>query len=87
MHTVELLEQAKAVAERMGYRIRQEWLGGEGGGRCEFSGRKWIFVDVSLPVSDQLDQIIDSLREDDGVYRLTTLSSGLSRLLGVRKSA
>ena len=87
MHTVELLEQAKAVAAQLGYRIRQEWLGGGGGGRCEFSGRKWMFVDVSLPVSDQLDQIIDSLREDDGVYGLTTLSPPMSRLLGIRKSA
>ena len=86
MHTVELMEQAKAVAERLGYRVRQEWLGGEGGGGCEFSGQKWIFVDVSLPIPDQLYQIADALREDDAIHGLT-LSPPMSRLLGIRKSA
>jgi hypothetical protein len=28
MHTVELLEQAQRAAERLGYGVRQEWLGG-----------------------------------------------------------
>ena len=40
MHTVDLLEQACALAEQLGYRTRQEWLGGSGGGACEFGGRK-----------------------------------------------
>ena len=86
MHTVELLEQAKAVAEQLGHRVRQEWLGGDAGGGCEFSGQKWIFIDVSLPATDQLDQIVQALREDDAVYGLT-LSAAMSRLLGIRRSA
>ena len=50
MHTVELLEQACAIAEQLGYQTRQEWLGGTGGGTCEFGGRKWIFIDLALSV-------------------------------------
>lgn len=86
MHRVELLEQAKAVAERLGYRIRQEWLGGSRGGSCEISGQKWLFIDLTLSVSDQLDQTVEALREDGGIHRLT-LPSALSDRLGIRKSA
>ena len=45
MHTVELMEQAVVVAKALGYGVRQEWLGGCGGGACEVGGRKWIFLD------------------------------------------
>ena len=48
MHTVEMLERLKDLAERSGYTVRHEWLGGVGGGACQFAGRKWIFVDLSL---------------------------------------
>jgi hypothetical protein len=64
MHTVEMLEGLKQVAEAAGYTVRQEWLGGVGGGACEFAGRKWIFLDLSLPVIEQLDQIAAALRDD-----------------------
>ena len=45
MHTVEMLERLLALAGQMGYVIRQEWLGGSGGGECQFGGRRYIFVD------------------------------------------
>src|SRR5262245_13211882 len=48
MRTVELLEQAISTSQELGYRIRYEWLGGSGGGACEFAGRKWLFVDLAL---------------------------------------
>ena len=57
MHTVELREQALAVAEQLGYHIRQEWLGGSGGGQCEFAGRKWIFVDLALSAGNNLNRL------------------------------
>jgi hypothetical protein len=67
MHTVEMLERLKEVAERAGYTVRQEWLGGTGGGACEFAGRKWIFVDLALSVVEQLDQVAGALKNDPAV--------------------
>ena len=85
MHTVELREQALAVAEQLGYRIREEWMGGSGGGYCEFAGRKWIFVDLALNAVEQLEQIAEALRSDPAVGTVT-LSRPLRMLLGVRRS-
>lgn len=70
MHTVEMLEQLEAVAEEAGYTVRHEWLGGAGGGACEFAGRKWIFLDLSLSVVEQLDQLAGALRHEPGYWRL-----------------
>jgi hypothetical protein len=87
MHTVELMEQAVDVAERLGYTIRQEWLGGAGGGGvCEFGGQKWIFVDIALNAVEQLDQLANALQQDPGIY-LLELSTPLQQLLGVRRAA
>jgi hypothetical protein len=68
MHTVELLERMMDVAQRAGYTVRLEWLGGAGGGACEFAGRKWIFVDLALSVVEQLDQLSSALKDDPAVY-------------------
>ncbi len=61
MHTVELLEEAIAVAVGSGYKIRQEWFGGSAAGACEFNGQKWIFVDLSLGPREQLEQVLGAL--------------------------
>jgi len=86
MHTVEMLEQALALAGRLGYKIRQEWLGGSGGGACEIAGQKCFFVDLAVDSSDQLDQLVETLQGDPGIYA-AELSPELRSLLGVRKSA
>ena len=86
MHTVELLEQAIGVAERLGYGTRQEWLGGSGGGACEFGGRKWIFVDLALNAVEQLDQVAHSLRADPAIHTIE-LSSEMRQLLDIRRAA
>ena len=54
MHTVELLEEALAVAEQLGFAIRHEWMGGTGGA-CEIAGKLWLFVDLSLTTDEQLE--------------------------------
>ena len=64
MHTVEMLEQSVALAERIGYEIRQVWLGGSGGGACEIKGRKVIFLDLALGPADQLETVIEALRRE-----------------------
>jgi hypothetical protein len=86
MHTVELLDQALKTAERLGYGIRQEWLGGTGGGACSFSGRKWIFVDLALNPVEQLDQVIKALKEDSQIYSVD-LSAGMACLLELPAAA
>jgi len=64
MHSVERLEQLKRLAEEAGYTIRYEWLGGVGGGACEFAGRKWLFIDLALSVLEQLQQVEEALQAD-----------------------
>jgi hypothetical protein len=86
MHTVELLEHALSIAETLGYRVRQEWLGGAGGGACEFAGRRWIFVDLSLNATEQLDQVRGALMADPAVYTLD-LSPAMRKLLDIRRAA
>jgi hypothetical protein len=86
MHTVELLEEAIALAERVGYQIRQEWLGGSGGGACEIKGRKWIFLDLAAGPVDHVEQVLDALRHEPGVVQLP-MSHKLRDLLELRKTA
>jgi hypothetical protein len=75
MHSVELLERLESVAENAGYTVRHEWLGGAGGGACEFAGRKWIFVDLSLPVTEQLAQLAGALQHDPACWGLNLHST------------
>jgi hypothetical protein len=86
MHTVELLEHALNLAEQIGYRVRQEWLGGTGGGACEFAGRKWIFVDLALNAVEQLEQVTAALRSDPAIYTVD-LSPAMRKLFDIRRAA
>jgi hypothetical protein len=63
MHTtVSLVAQAVTVAQRLGYEVRQEWLGGNGGGRCELRGRKLLFLDLAQGPAEQLEGLLGALR-------------------------
>jgi hypothetical protein len=86
MHTIELIEAGLALAKRLGYKIRQEWLGGAGGGGCELKGRKIFFLDLALTPEEQLDQLLDTLRRDPLTTKLD-VPSRLRELLAVRKIA
>ena len=86
MHTVEMLEAALRLAEQMGYSVRHEWLGGSGGGACEFNGRKWVFVDLALTVPEQLDQVAGALRNDPLIFTIE-VDSPLEQLLELRRAA
>ncbi len=86
MHTVELMERAICVAREMGYGVRQEWMGGCGGGACEVGGRKWIFLDVALTTTEQLDQLTSALQSDPAIYHVP-LPRELAEFMSIRKSA
>ncbi len=86
MHTVDMLDQALHLAGRLGYQVRYEWLGGNGGGGCELRGQKVLFMDLALAPDDQLDQVLDTLRFSPEIATLP-ISDQLRNLLGVRKIA
>lgn len=83
MHTVELLEECLEVARGLGYHVRHEWLGGVGGGACEFGGRRWIFLDLGLNSAEQLEQAAQALRGDPRLVG-QRISATLSRVLQVQ---
>jgi hypothetical protein len=86
MHTVDLLEQCLDLAVALGYQVRQDWLGGSGGGACQLKGQKWLFVDLAASPLEQLDQAAEALRNDPAVPG-RPLSPALARLLDLRKTA
>lgn len=85
MHTVELLDAARDVATRLGYKIREEHLDG-GGGSCTVHGQKWIFIDLAANASEQLEQVTTALVADPLIYTADLIPE-LASYLGVRKSA
>ena len=86
MPIVELLEQCMTAAQQLGYAVRHEWLNSRGGGACEFSGKKWIFIDIAQSPEEQLDQVIELLRKDPQLDQLH-LSSELRSLVDRRRAA
>ena len=74
MHTVDLLDRALAAAQQLGFKVRQEWIGGFGGGGCQIKNQKWIFVDIALSPADQLRQVAEALRGDPGLPELQLAS-------------
>jgi hypothetical protein len=86
MHTVEMLDHCLDLAVRLGYEIRPEFLGGNGGGGCELRGKKIFFLDLALDPTDQLDLAVETLRHDAEAMNLP-MPHELRELLAVRKSA
>ena len=85
MHTVELLEEAIALAKQVGYRVRQEWLDG-GGGDCEIRGQKWLFLDLAAGPLDHLELVLEILRREPDAVSLP-MPYQLRELLAVRRIA
>jgi hypothetical protein len=86
MHTVELLHEAVDAAKRLGYEVRQDWLGGDGGGHCIVRGRKWLLLDVAQTADEQLEVVADALRGETAAPRVVK-SRELAERLDVRSIA
>jgi hypothetical protein len=86
MHTVELLQEAVEAARQLGYEVRQDWLGGNGGGHCLVRGRKWLLLDLAQSADEQLDVLAEALRGDVGAARAVK-SPELAERLNVRSAA
>lgn len=85
MHAVELLEQAIALADRLGWAVRQDWFGGSHAGTCELKGRRFIFIDLATSPREQLDQVLEALRSLPNLDQ-TAVPAPLQALLGLRKA-
>ncbi|MGL4512871.1 MAG: hypothetical protein ACRCT8_07245 [Lacipirellulaceae bacterium] len=82
----ELLDEAIGLAERLGCEIREEFLGGSGGGFGLLRGRKVVLLDLNQSVREQLDYVADALR---GERRLVDadMSAPLAEFLAPRRVA
>lgn len=86
MHTVELYEALKSFADSLGYQIREENLGGIGGGACEVAGRKCIFVDIATSSAEQLDQLVLAISQDPLIFT-ANLPQNLQHLFSMQRAA
>jgi hypothetical protein len=86
MHTVELLREALDAANRLGFEVRQDWLGGNGGGHCLVRGRKWILLDLAQTVDEQLGVLVEALSSEPTARRAVK-SPELAERLCVRSAA
>jgi hypothetical protein len=86
MHKVELLNEALQAARRLGYEVRQDWLGGNGGGHCLVRGRKWLLLDMAQTADEQLDVVAEALRGEVEAARAVQ-SPELAKRLNVRSVA
>jgi hypothetical protein len=86
MHTAELLKEAVEAARRLGYEVREDWLGGNGGGHCIVRGRKWLLLDVAQTAEERLDVVADALRGESGAV-CAVKSRELAQRLDLRSVA
>jgi hypothetical protein len=86
MHTVEMLNEAVQAARRLGYEVRQDWLGGNGGGHCLVRGRKWILLDMAQTADEQLSVMAEALRGENAVSTAVK-SPEVAQRLALRQAA
>lgn len=62
MNCITQLDELLRQARNSGFEVRFEYLGGTGGGVCEFNGQRWLFVDLALAADESLEILRESLR-------------------------
>lgn len=68
MHSLDQLQEVLDLAESVGIEVRKEWLGESAGGICRLGGKWLLFVDLSLPVTEQLSQAVEGLKRSGLVH-------------------
>ena len=61
MNSLEVLETMLAIAQEEGIEVRSEWLSGVRGGLVRVGDKAVLFVDESMSVPDQLEQVRGAL--------------------------
>lgn len=61
MDTTAQLDTIVRLFEQLGIEIRQERLGGSGGGLCRIRGRRVVFVDLDADAATRLDRCVGAL--------------------------
>ncbi len=85
MNSVQALEEALAVAKRLGFDVREDSLGGAGGA-CRIRGRKFLFLELNSSVRERLDLVLAALRAEPDLEQLE-VSPMLRRLLKLDRAA
>lgn len=86
MHTVELLDEAMALARKLGYDVRLEAVEGHAGS-CVVAGRKLLFVDLAASPAERLETVLEALGDELGASAQPdawTTSPTLRKLVGRR---
>jgi len=82
MDNTELLTELLDLALRLGLEVRQEFLGGNGGGLCRLRGRQVLFVDTAAAEVEQMAQtatVLAGLDELENHYITPQLRETLDR--------
>ena len=87
MHTVELLQEALEAARGLGFEVRQDWLGGNGGGHCLVRGRKLVLLDIAQSTEERLSVVADALRGEPGATKYVRSPELAERLKPQRMAA
>mgnify|MGYP000257832360 CR=1 FL=1 len=80
MHTAQLLDEALNLARQLGFSVRHDYFGGNGGGACQLCGRKVLFVDLALWPDEQLQHVLDVLSQEQELQSFT-VSDQLRQML------
>ena len=76
------IERLCEIAQQLGYRIRYDYFGGSGGGPCEFSGKRWLFIDLALNSIERLELLREAIVDEPAVEMLDLAASERDWLIG-----
>mgnify|MGYP001809285553 CR=1 FL=1 len=86
MHHVELLEHALEAARKLGFLVREEYVGDIDGGSCVVRGQKMLFLDPQLSIPDRLMIVCEALAAEEQLDQ-SNLPDELAQRLIVRRAA